>query len=77
MKRVNRSARICLQILAAKQEQAGFARRKRTVSSVNCSNRKISAGMESVISAFDAVFAKQKDFCEALPAKMKETVENE
>jgi tetratricopeptide (TPR) repeat protein len=33
---VKRSARICPQILAAKQEQAGFARRKRTVSSVNC-----------------------------------------
>ncbi|MDR1489756.1 MAG: hypothetical protein LBS65_04620 [Desulfovibrio sp.] len=38
MKRVNRSAKICGQILSAKQEQAGFARRKRTVSSVNCSS---------------------------------------
>jgi hypothetical protein len=28
MKRVNRSARICKQMLAAKQEQAGFASRK-------------------------------------------------
>ncbi|MDR1489812.1 MAG: hypothetical protein LBS65_04905 [Desulfovibrio sp.] len=34
MKRVTRSARICAQVLAAKQAQAGFARRKRTVSSV-------------------------------------------
>jgi hypothetical protein len=32
----NRSARICLQILAAKQAQAGFASRQATVSSVNC-----------------------------------------
>jgi hypothetical protein len=37
---VNRPARICGQILAAKQEQADFARRKRTASSVNHFNIK-------------------------------------
>jgi hypothetical protein len=32
---MKRSAGICPQILAAQQEQAGFARRKQTVSGVN------------------------------------------
>jgi hypothetical protein len=35
MKRMNRSAGICLQILAAKCRQAGFARRWASISSVN------------------------------------------
>jgi hypothetical protein len=48
------SARICPQILAAKQEQASFARRKRTVSSVHCCRRKafLKGGLDSSLLPF-------------------------
>lgn len=61
MKCVNRSARICLQILAAKCEQAGFARRKRVFQVLNALGEFLHWPFW-LPAGFDAFFAGKPEF---------------